>query len=302
VVVTSAGGVNYGWSSAPILGLVLVAVLALAGLLLVERRAAEPVVPLRLFAIRNFTLMSALGFLLGFALFGAVNFVPLYQQLVQGQSATASGLTLLPMLLATAAVSIVVGQVMSATGRYKVFPVIGGLLMVAGAGLLATLSADTPVLLTTVYLAVLGIGMGFLTQTTTVISQNSVDPADLGVATGTATLTRAIGGLVGIALAGAIFSIRLVDDLAGRIGSAEAERLAGGVGASTVGPETIHTLSPAVQRLVVEAFASATATVFRWAAIVVLFVPVLAVLVKEVPLRGPEAAKPESAVEPHRKG
>jgi MFS family permease len=255
-------------------------------------------VPPRLFTSRNFTLMTALGFLLGFALFGAVNFVPLYQQLVQDLSATASGLALLPMLLATAIVSIVVGQAMSRTGRYKAFPVVGGLIMVVGAVLLALLTADTPPALTAVYLTVLGVGMGFLTQTTTVISQNSVEPADLGVATGTATLVRAIGGLVGVALAGTIFSTRLVDDLSGRIGAQEAERIAGSVGASTVGPESIGALPAPVQRFVVEAFAAATSSVFLWAAVAVALVPVLAALVVEVPLRAREPATDDAASTP----
>lgn len=299
VLLTSIAGTRYPWGSVQVIGLVVVTVVVLTVFVLVERRAVEPIVPLELFRSRNFALMSGIGFMLGFSLFGAVNFLPLYQQLVQGLSATSSGLLFLPMLFGTLVTSVVVGRQMTSTGRYKIYPVTGGVVMLVGTVLLALLGPDTPALVASLYMLVLGVGTGFLMQTTVVISQNSVDPKDLGAATSASTLIRSIGGLFGVSLAGAIFSNRIVDQLTVAVGAQEAEKLAGAAGNSTVGPESIASLPAAVQRFVVEAFASGTATVFLWAAVGVVAVPVLALLVKEVPLRGANGApgdqRPETA-------
>src|SRR6266545_4250768 len=201
VLVTTWGGTQYAWRSAQIIGLSVLAVLALAAFAVVERRAAEPVLSLKLFTNRNFALVSGIGFVVGFALFGAVTFLPLYQQTVQGASATNSGLLLLPLMAGLLVTSVVVGRAITKTGRYKVFPIVGGVLMVVGMLLLAQLSFDTSKTASALYMVVLGLGMGCLMQTTILIAQNSVEPRDLGVASSGATFFRSIGGSFGVSYA-----------------------------------------------------------------------------------------------------
>src|SRR5262249_20260799 len=193
-----------------------------------ERRVAEPILSLELFRNRNFALVSGIGFLLGFAMFGAINFLPLYQQTVQGESATNSGLLLLPMMFSMMVVSIFAGQVITRTGRYKIFPIIGGVGMTIAMILLSTLDIHTTPFMLGVFMAVLGFGMGFLMQTTMLIAQNSVAQKDIGVASSAATFFRSIGGSFGVALFGAIFVRRFHDDVAASpIGSAAGQFASG---------------------------------------------------------------------------
>src|SRR5215469_14210256 len=159
VLITTWGGNQYSWNSPEILGLAGLAVLALAGFALVERRATEPVLSLGLFRNRNFTLSALIGFLVGFAMFGAINFLPLFQQVVQGASATNSGLLLLPMMAGLLATSLFAGQAITRTGRYRMYPIIGGVVMTIGMVLLAQLNVDSSKLQTSLYMLVLGAGM-----------------------------------------------------------------------------------------------------------------------------------------------
>ncbi|MFD0822024.1 MDR family MFS transporter, partial [Micromonospora zhanjiangensis] len=217
VLITTWGGNEYAWASWQILGLAGLALLSLVAFAFVERRAVEPILPLNLFANRNFTLISLIGFLLGFAMFGAMNFLPLFQQTVQGASATNSGLLLLPLMFGMLVVSIVVGRTITKTGRYRIFPIVGGVVMAAGMALLTLLDVHTSKTQLALYMVVLGVGMGFLMQTTMLIAQNSVEQKDLGAASGAATFFRSIGGSFGISLFGAIFSHRLAASAAGPV-------------------------------------------------------------------------------------
>jgi predicted MFS family arabinose efflux permease len=184
VLLTTWGGSQYAWGSPVIVGLALLAVASVAFFCLAETRAAEPVLPLHVFRNRNFTLSSAMSFLVGLMLFGALTFLPLYQQTVQHLSATGSGLMLIPMMFGSMVTTILAGQVTTRAGRYKIFPILGGLGMIAGLLLLllTQLGVTTTLLVSGLYFAVLGIGMGFLMNNTTIILQNSVDPRDMGVA------------------------------------------------------------------------------------------------------------------------
>ncbi|MFI0419909.1 MDR family MFS transporter [Spongiactinospora sp. 9N601] len=292
VLVTTWGGHQYAWASPQIIGLAVVALAALAAFVPVELRAAEPIMPLGLFKIRNFSLISLVGFLLGFAMFGAITFLPLYQQTVQGASATNSGLLLLPMMAAAMIVSLVVGRAITRTGKYKIYPVAGGVVMVVGMALLSTQGVATPAWLTGVYIAVLGLGMGFLMQTTMLISQNSVEPKDLGVASSGATFFRSIGGSFGVSLFGAVFNGQLVAGLTERLGPS-AERLAAQGGQVT--PDALAQLPPRVRTGFLESLASAISSVFWWAILFAALVPILAIFVREVPLRGAPAADAEPA-------
>ncbi|MBO4206688.1 DHA2 family efflux MFS transporter permease subunit [Micromonospora echinofusca] len=278
VLITTWGGNEYDWTSPQILGLAGLAVLTLAVFALVERRAPEPILPLGLFANRNFALISVIGFLLGFGMFGAMNFLPMFQQTVQGASATNSGLLLLPLMFGMLVVSIVIGRAITRTGRYRIYPIVGGVVMTAGLGLLTLLDVHTSKVESSIYMVVLGVGMGFLMQTSMLIAQNSVEQRDLGAASGAATFFRSIGGSFGISLFGAIFANRLGDSAAGAAFSG------GGEGAS-FNLDALRTLPPAERLAVLSGLADAISGVFVWAVLFAVAVPVLAWFIKEIPLR-----------------
>ncbi|MFJ6198312.1 MDR family MFS transporter [Micromonospora sp. NPDC092111] len=279
VLVTTWGGNEYDWSSPQILGLAVLALVALVAFGFVERRAAEPILPLGLFANRNFALISVIGFLLGFAMFGAMNFLPLYQQTVQGASATNSGLLLLPLMFGMLVVSLVVGRAITKTGRYRIFPIVGGVVMAAGMVLLTRLDVGTSKTESSLYMVVLGVGMGFLMQTSMLIAQNSVEQRDLGAASGAATFFRSIGGSFGISLFGAIFANRLADSAAG-------SAFSGGTGEGRGMDLTkLKDLPAQLREVVLGGLSDAISHVFFWAFLFTVAVPVLAWFIKEVPLR-----------------
>jgi EmrB/QacA subfamily drug resistance transporter len=294
VLITTWGGHDYAWTSWQVLGLAGVALVTLALFLAVERRAAEPVLSLGLFRNRNFTLSVSVGFLLGFAMFGAISYLPLYQQVVQGASATNSGLLLLPMMAGLLVTSLVAGQLITRTGRYKIFPVLGGVIMVVGMVLLSTMTVDTGKTQTALFMAVLGLGMGFLMQTTMLIAQNSVETRDLGVASSAATFFRSIGGSFGVSLAGAIFNRVLTDDISSRLGPAAAGRLSSGGGIAGLSAEKLKALPPSMVSALLHGIATAASSVFFWSTFVAVLVPVLALFIKHVPLRGSAPAQAAS--------
>lgn len=288
VLVTTWGGSEYDWNSAVIMELIAIGVAALAGFLLVETKAAEPIIPLHIFRNANFTLMSVVGFMAGFVMFGAVLYLPLFQQSVQGASATNSGLLLLPMLLAMMIVSLVAGRITTSSGRYKIFPIVGSILMVSGLFLLSTMDTDTTRFTSGIYMAVLGAGMGFLMQITMLVAQNSVEMKDMGVASSSTTLFRTLGSSFGVAIMGALFTGRVSDEMSAR----------GGAGATMHGAQldaaSLAKLPVPVREAYEYAVASGTHIAFLVGASVGLVALVAALFVKEVPLRGagPEKAAP----------
>ena len=209
ILVADLGGSTFAWTSPATLGLVALAVTSLVAFILVERRSPEPVLPLRLFAQRSFTITSVVGFVVGFALFGSVTYFPLFLQVVKDVSPTSSGLLMVPMMGGMLAMSIVSGQVISRTGRYKIFPVAGTAVMTLGLWLLSRMTASSTTLTAALLMLVLGTGLGMVMQVLVIAVQNAVDYKDLGVATSGATLFRLIGGSLGTAVLGAIFSSRL---------------------------------------------------------------------------------------------
>ncbi|GIH26548.1 MFS transporter [Acrocarpospora phusangensis] len=294
VLITSWGGQSHGypWGSWQIIGLGVVAVVALALFLPIERRAAEPIMPLHVFRDRNFNLISWIGFLLGFAMFGAISFLPLFQQTVQGATATNSGLLLLPMMGAAMVVSLFVGRTITKTGKYKIFPVIGGAVMAVGMWLLSLMDVNSPAWHTGVFIAVLGLGMGFLMQTTMLIAQNSVEQKDLGVASSASTFFRSIGGSFGVALFGAIFNNHLTSSLTEKFGAEAGEMVSSG---GQMSPAALAQLPASVKTGFMESLAGAISGVFGWAILFAVVVPVLAVFIKEIPLRGGNEPTPEAA-------
>ncbi|HTW11626.1 MAG TPA: MDR family MFS transporter, partial [Solirubrobacteraceae bacterium] len=209
VLVCTFGGVNYAWLSPRIVGLGVASVALVVVFLAVERRAPEPVLPPRLFANNVFSVTSAVGLVVGFALFGSVTYLPLFLQVVGGSTPTGSGLQILPLMGGLLITSIGSGQIISRTGRYKPFPIAGTFVMVVGLYLLSRMDAATTRAVSSAYMFVLGLGLGMVMQVLVLAVQNAVDYEDLGVATSGATLFRSIGGSVGTAILGSIFSSRL---------------------------------------------------------------------------------------------
>jgi MFS family permease len=244
----------------------------------VEQRAVEPVLPPRLFRQRTFATTSVVGFVVGFALFGSVTYMPLFLQVVKGASPTQSGLQMLPMMGGMLTTSIISGQLISRTGRYKIFPVAGTAIMVLGLLLLSRLNATSSTIVASLDMLVLGLGLGLVMQVLVIAVQNSVDYADLGVATSGATLFRLIGGSLGTAILGAIFAGQLAANLA-RAG------LPGGISA-----QAIARLPMAARTGYAGAFTSALHTVFLVAAIICAIAFVFAWLMPERPLRQTVAA------------
>ncbi|ASW56576.1 MDR family MFS transporter [Plantactinospora sp. KBS50] len=292
VLITTWGGNEYAWGSAQILGLAVLALLSLVAFGIVERRVPEPILPLGLFTNRNFALISVIGFLLGFSMFGAMNFLPLFQQTVQGASATNSGLLLLPLMFGMLVVSIVVGRLITRTGRYRIFPIIGGVVMTAGMALLTLLDVHTSKVELSMYMVVLGVGMGFLMQTSMLIAQNSVEQRDLGAASGAATFFRSIGGSFGISLFGAIFTSRLAASSAGQFLAQS-----GGSGGAGMNPADLKKLVGPVREAVLGGLADSISGVFGWAVLFTVAVPVLAWFIREIPLRGSTDREPTGSPE-----
>ncbi|MGO4255417.1 MDR family MFS transporter [Marmoricola sp. RAF53] len=274
------GGNQYAWGSVQILGLEVITVVGLVAFLLVERRATHPIIGLHLFGIRNFSLATAMGFVAGFAMFGAITFLPQFQQFVQGQSATSSGLLLMPMMLSAVVFSIGGGQLISRTGHYKAFPILGTALLGTGLALFSTMGLDTPTGVTALYMVVLGAGMGCLMQTTNLIAQNSVELRDLGSATGTSTFVRNLGGSLGVAALGAIYAHHVTTSLSGSgVGKISVEST------TSLTPAALQSLPPAVQDVFRSAVADGTQAIFFWAALVTVFGFVASWFVRQVPLR-----------------
>lgn len=288
VLITAWGGHQHAWNSGPILGLAALAAATMVLFIWVERKAVEPILPLQLFGNPNFSFISGVGFLLGFAMFGAINFLPLFQQTVQGASATNSGMLMLPMMTASLVVSLFVGQAITRTGRYKIYPVIGGIVMSAAMCLLASQGAATARWQTATYMAVLGTGMGFLMQTTMLITQNSVGPKDMGVASSTATFFRSIGGSFGVSMFGAVFNRRLEFMLRPHL--AASGRSLAEIGRTD--PAMLQAMPAPVRAIYQQAIASAVGHVFLWAILFAVALPLLALFVKEVPLRGRDRSAP----------
>jgi MFS family permease len=217
VLFTSLGGTTYAWGSPKMVLLAVLGVVLLALFVVVERRAEEPILPLSLFENRTFALTSAIGFIVGLALFGSVTYLPLYLQIVKGHSPTESGLLLTPMMAGVLVTSIASGNLISRTGRYRPFPIAGTAIAAVAIFLLSRLAVSTPIWLGALYMLVLGLGLGMVMQVLVLAAQNAVPYEMLGVATSGATLFRQIGGAIGVSIFGAIFANRLSAELAARL-------------------------------------------------------------------------------------
>src|SRR3954464_12165723 len=258
ILVTTWGGNEYRWGSGTILTLAIAGVLLILAFVMQERRAPEPIIPLTLFRMPVFSVASSLGFVIGLAMFGAIIFIPLFLQLVYGVSPTSSGLRMLPLMAGLLTASILSGRAISRIGRYKPFPIAGTAVTTVGLFLLSRLEGDTPPWLASVYMLVLGVGLGLVMQVIVLVVQNDVEPRDIGVATSTATFFRSMGGSLGVALFGAIFASRLASELSA-LPPQIAGRFAGGI---NISPEQVHSLSPEIRHDFLLAFVDALQPVF----------------------------------------
>jgi EmrB/QacA subfamily drug resistance transporter len=286
VLAASLGGHAMPWTSAPILGLAALAAASLIGLVLVESRAEAPILPPELFANRTFLISSAVGFIVGLAMFGAVTYMPVYLQVVQGMSPSSAGLALTPLMGGLFLTSIISGRIISEIGRYRIFPIVGTALMAVGLWLMSFLGSESPLWFALVAMAVLGLGLGLVMQVLVLAVQNAVEYRDLGVATSGATLFRSIGGALGVAGAGAIFSAEL--------GSRLARDLPANMQVATT-PTAIQALPENLRILYHEAYAGALHPVFLTAAGLAVLAFVLTWAMQEIPLRetvGTAAATP----------
>lgn len=276
---TSWGGTLYPWGSPTIVGLFVGAAVALALFVVVERRAAEPILPIRLFGSPVFTVCCVLSFVVGFAMLGAMTFLPTYMQYVNGVSATTSGLRTLPMVVGMLFTSTGSGTIVGRTGRYKVFPVVGTALMALAFLLMSRMEPSTSATVQSIYLVVLGAGIGLSMQVLVLIVQNTANFEDLGVATSGVTFFRTIGSSFGAAIFGSLF----VNFLNHRMGAALAA--SGAPPSAVASPEALHKQPHNVAAPIVAAYAESLTQVFLWAAPVALVGFVLALFLREVPLR-----------------
>lgn len=272
-LVGSWGGTRYAWSSPQIIGLGVTGALALAWFARVEQRAAEPIIPPRLFADRNFTVAQVLTFLVGAAMLGASAYLPQYMQFVRGASSTASGMLLLPLMAGMFGAQLLLGKLLAAGGRIRPYPLIGGALTAGGAlVLLMTVETGTPTAVTSALTLVLGVGMGLLMQSTLLVTINSATPRDMGAATGTTTLVRTIGSSLGIAVLGAVYTSRL-----------HASGMPEGGTAWT--PEAVRGMPEGVRDAVGTAVTEGLHGVLIGAAVLGVVIFLAAWLMREVPLR-----------------
>ncbi|MEV7731125.1 MDR family MFS transporter [Streptomyces sp. NPDC088921] len=285
VLVASLGGNTWAWGSPQIVGLAVLGVLLAVAFVGVERRAAEPVLPLKLFRVRTFTLSAVISFIVGFAMFGALTYLPTFLQVVHGVSPTMSGVHMLPMVLGLLVSSTVSGQIVSRTGRWKVFPVAGTGVTTLGLLLLHRLDENSSTWVMSVCFCVFGLGLGLVMQVLVLIVQNAVSYEDLGVATSGATFFRSIGASFGVAIFGTVFANRLGDKLAEALRGAQ---LPPGVSVSGIEADSrgLAELPGSLRSEALHAYASSITDVFLYAAPVAFLGFVLAWFLKEDPLRG----------------
>ncbi|OEJ38880.1 EmrB/QacA family drug resistance transporter [Streptomyces agglomeratus] len=284
VLVASLGGTTWDWGSAQIIGLAVLGAVLLVWFVRVEREAAEPVLPLKLFKLRTFTLVAVISFVVGFAMFGAMVYLPTFLQVVQGVTPTMSGVHMLPMVLGMLLTSTASGQIVSRTGRWKVFPIAGTGITALGLLLLHQLTETTGAWEMSAFFFVFGAGLGLVMQVLVLVAQNAVRYEDLGVATSGATFFRSIGASFGVAVFGTIFANRLIDKLDTALAG---QQLPPGIGPEQVAadPRDIALLPPGLRPAVLHAYSTSITDVFLYASPVVLIAFVVAWFLREDRLR-----------------
>jgi predicted MFS family arabinose efflux permease len=284
ILLLTLGGTEVAWDSPLIVLLGIAGVVLLGTFFFVQRRAAEPILPLNLFRNRVFNVAGGTGFILGFAMFGAITFLPVFLQLVDGASATSSGLNLLPLMGGLLTASIISGQLISRFGRYKVFPVIGTALSALSVFALSTIDPQTSRALISVYMVFLGAGLGLVMQVLIIAVQNAVAHRDLGVATSSATFLRSMGSSFGVSIFGTIFSNQLAGNLARNLPAAALQH---GINPTSLqgNPAALAHLPPAIHAGLINSVSQSLHVVFLSAVPVLAVAFLLTLFLHEVPLR-----------------
>ncbi|HEY3683569.1 MAG TPA: DHA2 family efflux MFS transporter permease subunit [Streptosporangiaceae bacterium] len=287
VLFTTWGGTKYDWDDPIIIGLgggfVVLAVLFVVA----EKYAAEPIMPLRLFKLSVFNMSGLMGLIIGVAMFGAVGYIPTFLQTVDGASATGSGLLMLPFVAGMLISSIGSGRIISATGKYKAFPILGTGIAAIGMGLLSLMDVDSTRVENGIYMAVLGLGIGLVMQVLVLVVQNAAPARDMGSATAATNYFRQIGASIGASIVGAVFANRLTDKIA--------EHVPAGAGAhvpsaNAITPELLRKLPPPIRHGLIESFAEALPPIFLYLVPMLVVAFILAWFLKEIPLRGARPA------------
>jgi EmrB/QacA subfamily drug resistance transporter len=294
ILLTSLGGTTYPWASAPIYILGVAGALLIVAFVFIERRAPEPVLPMHLFKTRVFTTTSIVGFIVGFAMFGAITYLPAFFQVVRGISPTISGLYLLPLMVGLLTMSISSGQIISRTGKYRFFPIVGTAMMTLGLFLLHLMGLGTSTVEDGLFMLVLGLGLGGVMQVLVIIVQNGVPHSELGVATSGATFFRSIGGSFGTAIFGAIFANLLVGNLANHL---HGIKLPSGFTSANVTPAMLDLLPAAVRHGFTAGYAESIQTVFLVAAPIAFLAFLASWLIPQVELRKWSPADAEAAAQ-----
>lgn len=298
ILLTVWGGSQYAWASPQIVVLGIAGVALLVAFVLVERSAPEPLLDLRLFRNRVFTVTSAMSFIVGFALFGMVVFLPQYLQVVRGSSATAAGLQLVPLMIGVVIMSVTSGRIITRVGKYKIFPIVGTLLVAAGALWLSFITTDTPLWLLSVEMFIVGAGIGCVMQVLVLAAQNCVEPKDIGVATSTTTFFRSLGGAFGVSVFGAVLTSRLEHWVHVLAPANVADKVLGAIDSSAGASSTA--VPAQIADLLGRAYTHALGTVFLVAVPFALLAFALSLLLKEIPLRnttGPGTASVSATTE-----
>lgn len=280
VLTTTWGGTTYDWDSLLIISLIAATLVAAVAFVLVERRAAQPIMPLHLFQDRNFNLTTIAALIIGIAMFGALAYLPTYLQMVTGANATEAGFLMIPMMAALLVSSIASGQLVSKTGRYKLFPIVGTLLVAVALVLLSTMTPTLPIWVLCSYLAVMGLGLGLSLQILVLVVQNSFPNSEVGTATASNNYFRQIGASLGAAVVGSLFAARLTELLSERMPAGAA-----GAGASnSFTPGMVRDLPDSVREIIVSSYNDALTPVFLYMVPLVVVATILLGFITEKPL------------------
>ncbi|GAA1156232.1 MDR family MFS transporter [Ornithinicoccus hortensis] len=295
VLVTTWGGGEYAWGSPVILGLIATTVVAGAAFVWVESRAAEPIIPMYLFARRNFTVTTIAALLTGVAMFGAISYLPTYLQMTTGLSATVVGLLMVPMMGSMLVTSVITGRMVTATGRYKALPIFGSVVLGIALALLSMLQYDSPTWLVCVYMAVMGLGLGSSMQILTLIVQNTFPVTLVGTATAATNYFRQVGATLGTAVVGSLFTGRLTEQISDRIpmGTGPSD------GAHSLTPELVNQMPTELRQVIIEAYHDALIPVFLYMVPLAVVAALVLLLIHEKPLATSieENVTPESLAE-----
>lgn len=289
-------GEHYGWTDPRALAFVVASIVFTIAFVIVELRVEEPIIPMQLFRNSIFTIANIYGFVMGLAMFGGVIFLPIYFQGVKGMTATESGLAMIPMVAGILSMSITSGQLITRYGRYKIYPVIGALVLAGAALLLSTMQVDTPYWQIAIFAYFFGAGLGLTMQTIVVAVQNAVPMRDMGVATSAVTFTRSLGGAVGTAIFGAVLNTRLAHYLAEAMGGANVPVESGNPEMAANNIQSMQALEEPIRSIVLGAYTNALTDLFLLTVPVVLLAFVIALFLKEIPLR--TAHDPEGVAAP----